>query len=1202
MDILRGNINVEELSVSSPTVLVVENPDGTHNYDPLLKAQTHQPKEVKVPEPAKQGKPTQIDIRKIAFTDATIRQVKRYKTGDQDTIELTHVNVIAEGLKNGQSGKLALDADVKMQNHPPQPGTNSLLQAKVSGNFAFGLTRDLKPASIEGKARLDINQAAGGMADLAALGAELNCVITPTDLKQVALRFEKSNAQLGQVLVSGPFDLEKLEGKLKVQIVSIDKQVLNLAGAGSGIDFGTTMVNSTNELELANGGKRFSLQGQVNVDKLQVIYKGQPIPALDLLARYEITPSEIKQVMLQFENRGTPVGEIRVGGPFSMEKKEGRLGMQIVGIDKQVLNLVGAASGLDFGSTMLNASNEIAISKSGSVVSLKGELKIDKFQLTRNGQTTPALDLTADYDETADLSAQTNLLRTLTLIGQQGGKALLRADLTSPMTLAWGAVTNAVGDSALNLAITHLNLADWRPFIGDSASAGDANLKLTLLAGQAGKKLTFDLDSHIDNLTAGTGTNQITQASVLLQGHGQASDLKQFNLSNYKLQVSRQSEPIVSVSGSATYDTAAKNADAQVNGQLMLARLVQSLSRPDINISSGTADLKAHVTQTTQFPGTKQESSTRNVAGNLVLSDFTGKFGNDELRSFGSKMEVDAGMTPQQVQIRKLSGDLSQGSNAGGRFDLSATYDLTNKSAQFSAKLTEFNQAGLGPFLQPALGDKKLVSIRVNGSASGHYRSDGDSGLKADLQLANLVVSDPKNLFPATPLEAKMLVDASLHKQVADVRQCQLGLTPTPRGKNEVNLTGRLDMSDTNATTGNLKLAADSLDLTSYYDLFAGPKKPNQQQPDTSPSHRSSAPSQAPSDANREPEPMKLPLRNFNAEVAIGRCYLHEVEITNFLTDVKVDGGHVLLNPFKLTLNGAPVSTTADLDLGVPGYKYDLTFNAGAVPLAPLVNTFEPERKGQIGGTVSAQAKINGTGTTGANLKKTLAGQFDVTSTNLNLSIIDIKSRLLTTLVNVIAAIPELARNPAAVVGAAFGKGGLSEELAKAPINTISAHGVAGAGKVELQQSLVQSSAFKAEAAGSVTLADVLTNSSILFPVSVSLGRPVAEKLNLVPANTPTNEAYAKLPDFLTMKGTVGDPKPEINKVALAGTAFKSIGGIVSEFGGKSGGLIKSAGDLLTGTHSSTNAPSSTSTNQPAAGQSPINDILNQFLKPKPRK
>ena len=144
--------------------------------------------------------------------------------------------------------------------------------------------------------------------------------------------------------------------------------------------------------------------------------------------------------------------------------------------------------------------------------------------------------------------------------------------------------------------------------------------------------------------------------------------------------------------------------------------------------------------------------------------------------------------------------------------------------------------------------------------------------------------------------------------------------------------------------------------------------------------------------------------------------------------------------------------------------------------------------------------------------------------------------------------------------------------------------------------------AFKAEAAGTVALADVLTNSPIQIPVSVSLGRAVAQKLSLVSANTPTNEAYAKLPDFVTMKGTVGDPKSEINKVALAGTAFKTIGGVVESLGGKSGSTIKGLGDLLTGTRSATNAPPTTGTNQPATNQSPVNDILNQLLKPKKKK
>ena len=87
-----------------------------------------------------------------------------------------------------------------------------------------------------------------------------------------------------------------------------------------------------------------------------------------------------------------------------------------------------------------------------------------------------------------------------------------------------------------------------------------------------------------------------------------------------------------------------------------------------------------------------------------------------------------------------------------------------------------------------------------------------------------------------------------------------------------------------------------------------------------------------------------------------------------------------------------------------------------AIPLAPLVNSFQPERKGQIGGTMTAQGHISGAGITGASLQKNLAGQFDVTSTNLNLNVVNIKSSMLKTLINVVAGIPELIRNPAGTV------------------------------------------------------------------------------------------------------------------------------------------------------------------------------------------
>ena len=75
MDIIGGKIHVDEITVTSPTIQLVENADKTSNLDPILKSQKEKPAatEKKTEQPAKPSKPAQIDLKKLSVTDATIR-------------------------------------------------------------------------------------------------------------------------------------------------------------------------------------------------------------------------------------------------------------------------------------------------------------------------------------------------------------------------------------------------------------------------------------------------------------------------------------------------------------------------------------------------------------------------------------------------------------------------------------------------------------------------------------------------------------------------------------------------------------------------------------------------------------------------------------------------------------------------------------------------------------------------------------------------------------------------------------------------------------------------------------------------------------------------------------------------------------------------------------------------------------------------
>ncbi len=1111
-DIMGGNIHVDELTLSSPTVVLVQNPDGSSNLDPITK---HQKPTEKKPEtsgkPATPSKPLQIDLRKIALTDATIRQLKTDKSGDKDSLEVSHLNLTVENVKNGQSGKLTVSAGVKDEKTSSKPDVSGVLEAKASGEYTFALSQDLAPTSVKGGTQLEISRAEGAFSDVAGGSLALDCEVTPDEIKQLALHLQKGAKRLGELRVSGPFSAEKKEGKLMVEILSIDRQLLNLAGAKNGIRFGTTTINSTNQVEIA---------------------------------------------------------------------------------------------------------------KAGTLITTIGQMDVSKFQMKRASNSTPTLDLRSDYDVTVDLAQSNAVLRNLTITGMQGGNQLLHGELTSPMRIAWGGGASDMGDSAFTFTLTGLNLPDWKPFLGDSVSEGKVSAQAKILSQQAGNQLTFDIGVQADNLAARSGSNSISQAGIVLKVNGQATAMKQFNLKSYSLQLSHRKDTVLSVSGSGTYTKSEKPEDAAADMQLavetFLPRLMELSPQPGSELSSGTVELKGHFVQ---------KGTAQSITGNFALSDLTGNFGSNQFKNFAVTADLDVAMTPEQVQIHKATGKITNSGQAGGNFDVTGNYDRMKSSAQFTAHLTDVNESGLRPVLEPMLTDKKLVSVALGANVSIQYATNGPSAFKGDLQVTKLVVSDPKGQFPATPLEAKMQFDVSMNKQVTDIKQFQVTLTPTSRGKNSIELTGHVDATQTNAIQGNLKLAADSLDVTTYYDLFVGDKKGTATKTasassSTYPGGTASASSStypggsaaAPSgSSDQEPPAKQLPFKNFTADATVGKLYLREFEVSDAHIGVKIDGGHVVVNPFKLALNGAPVNATVDLDMSVPGYKYDVSFDATRVPIAPYIDSFEPERKGQLGGTFTANAGIKGQGTTGPNLQKYLSGKFSGGSTNLNLAVNNVKNPAIKIIVNVVATIPELLRNPASGVSSliggvlGLGKGGLTDQLSRSPIDAVTVAGQIGSGQVTLSKAEVRSVAFLADAPGTITLAPVLTNSALQIPVSISLARSLANQLGMTPANTPTNAPYVKLPDFVTIKGTIGVMKVDVDKLKVASMALQASGngkiggavqGVTSIFSGsKTNGnaaqnLIQGVGGLLGGGNSNTNSGS----NQQAA---PVENLLNGLFGPK---
>ncbi len=1068
MDIIQGNINVAEVTIESPTVTLVTASDGTSNLDPITQA----PKKETAPKPAKpaaeKGKPPQLNLKKFALNNATLRKIDQRKDGTRQIVELSGVTLTADDLANNKTGKLTLTAGLKMDQGL---ATNSgALSAQLASSFDLTLDAALQPTAVKGATKFAITQALGAFEQASQFGVALDTDITPTELKNVSVRFGRGAVSFGSLTVRGPFDPAKGEGKLSVVLAEIDSKLLNLAGAAAGLEFNQTLINSTNTIELARKGRAISVNGALIVGELSV---------------------------------------------------------------------------------------------------------------TQKGQTTPAVSLRTDYALSYDQNNQTALVQTFALTGVRQGMEFLRGTLAKPMLLDLGKGANAADESAFDLVITNFNLADWKAFAGTNAelTSGKLGVSLNLLSQQAGRKLTLKLATRLDGLTAASGSNRIDNADIALDAAGTVQDFTAVALDSYRVALARGGRNAVTLTGSLQFNARSQDADAQAVLEVALPQVASLVVVPGLRVQDGTVTFAGRILQKNTTPQqTNNPVLDRSVTGNLRLNNFTGAFQSNRFDRFVTALDLDIAMRGDAVDIRKCSGALRQSDQPGGGFEVAGGYNVAKKSGTITARLIDLNQHTLKSFLAAALGDKQLESIAINATTTAKLDSATDMAVKADVHVANLVVNDPSGAVPRTPLAVDVNADVAMARKVLDLRAVQIGLTKTERAPNAVTISGRIDTTQSNAITGSVKIASDGLDLTTYYNLFAGKKE---KKPATAGGSKPAATTEA--TLQTEPPAMKLPVSQFTAELNIAKIFLREIAISNLVSKISIENGRVNVNPFTLTLNGGPISLTALANVAVAGYQYDVATKLERVPVEPFVNSFAPDQRGQVKGDLLADVRIKGAGITGPGIQKNLQGNVAFTLTNATVQVAQYKvARTILSAVAIALRIPQ---------------------LSESPLHWVDARVAIATGTATLQGVNVESSVLRGGVTGTVTINEIMTHSTLNhLPVEIALRRTVADAARITPSGTPADVQFITLPRFVSVGGTVGEPKADIDKIASARILAGTVGAFI---GGDAGKILKGLGGFGTAAPSTITTNTSGTANVPATNATPAEQLLKgleRFLKQPPKK
>ena len=175
------------------------------------------------------------------------------------------------------------------------------------------------------------------------------------------------------------------------------------------------------------------------------------------------------------------------------------------------------------------------------------------MSINTSGQRTPAVDINSECDISLDLKNGSARLGTLTLDGRQGQKSILHGSLTQPMTVTWAGNSLPANDSAFELALSEVDLSQWRAVVGKSVSAGTFSMNLRVASQSAGKILNGQLKSRITDLTAGVGANGISEGAIEIDLNAEISGLKRITLTNCNFNVTERGKQVLLVAGSGDF-------------------------------------------------------------------------------------------------------------------------------------------------------------------------------------------------------------------------------------------------------------------------------------------------------------------------------------------------------------------------------------------------------------------------------------------------------------------------------------------------------------------------------------------------------------------------------------------------------------------------------------------------------------------------
>ena len=1163
--ILKGNIVIKELKVVSPKLQIITRPDGTSNIDPIVKAYLSMPA----------GGPKTFDINNLNLNQSQIRLVSITKSGDSDSIDISGLNLSIDQFKNGGTGKITIGADLNWEQKLVNTNSNNQanrLKARIEGTYSYDLSPTLLPNKVGGAIRAEVQQVQGNWQSIPLMKAFLECDMTPTAIQNLALRFDHQGNSMGQIKISGPMDLSRMEGRLVLEISSLNRQVLNLVALPLGYDCGSSSLTASNIIDFAQQGKIISAMGHLSGRDLSLQKQQNKTPLTQADLDYHVQVNRnlssvlLRGLELSCRNEVQEWGRIQLQSPMNFAWAGNAVGFKDASLTYGMTNVNLAQWQPLWGDYvvqgLLNVTGKLSSKQDGAELLEDMGLQITNLMVRWNTNSfkvdaaQASLKLKLENYKKATIESYQLLMR-------EGGYNIFDVEGS-------GYYDFAVNKYQIRTSVKAMlaELLKKQSISGLKADSGE--IKFNGLFVKSDAEYSINSDMSLDKFT-GQIQNWIFrdyQADMAMVAKIQGSKVR-FDRATWS------SKRKFDAGGSFSFNGSLDLSDQVVQGDFNLIGLNPNAYSPFIepiiaplSIKSSSLNAKGQLLI--------DSKATSHVKSEISLSDtiFNDPLSVIPAAPINLKAATDISVDKlRKINISLLNVAFVDGSLTQGTMGLTGSLDLLDKKSQINYRIAGLKHQILSPWVNVFSTPHKLIQGEISAGCALNFDPLKDSSFQFSGILTNCIFQIPGDKISRKPFHIKINTDSMFSTNGFELKKGLVEFTPTDKANNQIDLLAKINILTSNLYSGNFSIQGDSIDFSSIHNMFTNSIDKSTANTVTVNAKPASQPK-----LQDEPEAMNLPIKNFVGNMKLNRVYYGDLQLTNIQAGLMITNNTVYIEPLNFLMNGGSFVSKAAVNLGVRGYGYEATIQADRIPVSPIANTFNTAQKDLFQGEINASGNIKCLGTSGANLKTNLLGQLNFGITNASVNLISPRVKFLLTPIALLLRVPELLNSP---------------------VEAFSIQTKMGQGQVQIQPFQIFSPALHIQSEGAIVWDSVLTNSPLNLPINVYLRRSLAEKSNLLPSNAPTNAAFVKLPDFIKMTGTLGTPKPEIDKLAIAKMGLQSVGGIPLQVGGNAVNALENVGNLLTGkkqptvstnkvtdilTQSSTNAPTQTN-------RSPVNTI-----------